>query len=905
MSGKDIFLVTSEAELRRRPPAVRVPAHNTGGSGASVQLPRRPNDAVCQPRVGLPPLLGGARFVNVKALGDPERRCHSRGDSANRRSLNLLILNIDLPIFPGGGAVEYLTTREMAGLVDHVGLVSMAHRREDIERARGLEEAGVRLYLWRSPFLDAPPPDPAPSLLRSAHRVVASIVERGRAWPDRPEDAVVMDGSFRNMAPAIAAALGERHWHAVAVVQSSAAAMIDYIPRPLVSVLVMHDIRSVLYERRAAAVPTGPERRRLLREARRYFQFEREQCRRYDLVLTVSKHDAEWVRAHYAPPRVEHLPLPVDTEYFRPRSGLERPGRILFTGLMSHPPNADAAAYFAREVLPAVRARLPAAEFQIVGRMPLPEVLSLGSLPGVTVTGEVPDMRPYYAEASVVVVPLRFASGSRQKILEAWCMEKCVVSTTVGAEGLDFQDGVNLAIADASDSMASTVVLGLSDPAFRDRLRLGGRDVARTRHDPGSVARTYESALREVVDARTKADEPMRVVLDMRWMVPGLAGGLEQLARSFLERLVELDHYNRYTVIVPARIRYDVPRASNLRVVSLDSAGAAGRRLMWRIGRAAQFRLRLDDWRSPDVVNLRFLRSLDAELAYSFPGYIQPDLHPLRHVLMIPDIQHEYFPEFFSEHALRERRRLFADAIGRAEHLCAISEFTRRTLIEKLGVRPDNVTTLLLAAHPMFEAAPGPADRQTHARHGLESGRYLFFPAHTWHHKNHRAAIAALALLRDRHGHTPLLVCSGGAREAQPAIEAQIREAGLERHVRFLGYCPAPELPALYRGAACVVFPSLFEGFGMPVLEGMACGVPVVCSNTTSLPEIAGDAALLVDPADPAALAAAIHAVITTPSLSADLAARGVEQASRFSWHRHTLDAIGVLHAVHCKLRRA
>ena len=116
-------------------------------------------------------------------------------------------------------------------------------------------------------------------------------------------------------------------------------------------------------------------------------------------------------------------------------------------------------------------------------------------------------------------------------------------------------------------------------------------------------------------------------------------------------------------------------------------------------------------------------------------------------------------------------------------------------------------------------------------------------------HKNHRAAIEALRVLRDRHNMNRTLVCTGEAREAQPAIEAPIRTRRIcGAQVRFLGYRAQRDLPALYRGAACLVFPSLFEGFGMPVLEAMASGCPVVCSDTTSLPEIAGDAALLVEP---------------------------------------------------------
>jgi glycosyltransferase involved in cell wall biosynthesis len=271
---------------------------------------------------------------------------------------------------------------------------------------------------------------------------------------------------------------------------------------------------------------------------------------------------------------------------------------------------------------------------------------------------------------------------------------------------------------------------------------------------------------------------------------------------------------------------------------------------------------------------------------------------------MVPDIQHEYFPEFFSEQALEERRRLYGDSIQRADHICAISEFTRQTLIERLDVAPDKITAIPLAADPIFTTCREPLDDAARlGKYGLKAGTYLFFPGHTWHHKNHRAAIEALRILRDKYGLTPMLICTGGAREAQPAIQRQIAESGLQGQVRFLGYCPHDDLPAIYRGAGCLIFPSLFEGFGMPVLEAMACGCPVVCSNTTSLPEIAGDAALLVEPTDSEAFADSTYRLLSNADLRTELTERGLPQAARFSWRRHTLETIAVFYKVHRHMR--
>jgi glycosyltransferase involved in cell wall biosynthesis len=815
--------------------------------------------------------------------------------------LNVLVLNTDLPIFPGGGGVEFLSLIHLARRAHRVGLVSMAHTRSDLERSRALSEAGVRLYLWQGPSLDAVAAPPAGrSIVRAVHRSIRATIDALRLPAGRPADTGSTESDFGRMTPGLLHAYAESSWNVLAIVQSGAAPMIDYVPRPLVTVLVMHDIRARLFERRAA-VAEGVERRRWLEEAERYRAFEREYCRKFDLVVTVSAEDAAWVAHEYHPVRVHAMPLPVDAEYFKPvHPDVEQADRILFTGLMNHPPNVDAAVHFARVVLPLVRAHRPSAEFHVVGRNPAAEVWALADVPGVRVFPDVPDIRPHLAEAAVVVVPLRYGSGARQKILEAWSMERCVVSTSLGAEGLEFESGVNLRIADTASQLAEEVSTLLASPELRAALRRPGRVAVQTRHDPERLSAAYFDELRQIAAEKAAADRPIRVLLDMRWMLPGRAGGLENLARSFFKELERIDHRNQYTAIVPAQSRHDgdLHGTSNVRLVSLDSTSARVRRIWDRQrGRASRV-LRLHDWRTSDVRNLQWLKELGVETAFSFPGYIHPDMYPLRQVLMVPDIQHEYLPELFSAEQLKERRALYAESARRADHICAISDFTRRTLMEKLNIPGDRITTIHPAADARFAPHADAGDAAVLAACGLQAGQYLFFPAHTWHHKNHRTAIEAVRLLRDRHGYDLPLVCTGEPREAQPQIDAQIVASGLHQRVRFLGYRRDSEMPALYRGAACLLFPSLFEGFGLPVLEAMASGCPVVCSNTTSLPEIAGDAALLVDPNDADAVAAATHRLLTDGDLRRDLVERGLQRASDFSWERSTRATLDILQRV-------
>ena len=816
--------------------------------------------------------------------------------------MKILVLNPDLPVFPGRAGHEFLHATRLRGAGHDVGLVSLVHSREQDEKKSALADAGIRLYLWRDTRLDADGqagngvrPGPARVLLRAVHRALAGSA--------RPLDTIIQDYQFRNIAPAVLDALRDDDWNACVVVQSNCARWLDHLPRFPVSVLVLHDVRSLVYSRRADTESSALRRAFTRLEARKYRKFERGYCQRFDLVVTVSDSDEQWVRRHYRPTRIATVPIPVDHEYFAPPAGaIEVPHRIAFTGMMDHPPNVDAACFFARQVLPLIRRRVPDAEFWIVGRDPAPAVAGLNRLPGVAVTGFVPDIRPYMASSAVLVVPLRFGSGMRNKILEAWAMEKCVVTTRVGAEGLDYRDGENVVVADTAEALASRVTELLVSPEKRDAIRMAGRRIVLARHDPSMLAGRYgealSAALREGRGARR-----MHAVIDLRWMRPGVAGGIENLSRSFLANLSRLDRENRYSVMVPSisRFEFDLRGTANIRIVPIDGPARDSRHLFLSGEALARRLLRSDSWRSPEVERLRLGHQLEADVALSIPGYIHPDLHALSNVLICPDIQHEELPHFFSGEAREERRRIYRDALARARHVCAISEFTRTALVERLGVPAGKVTVTPLAADPMFE--PGSPMRGRTAvvlaKYDLPAGGYLFFPGNTWPHKNHVGALDALRILGSIHGLRPLLVCTGAAQEAHPWLVERVGALGLAGRVRFLGYCPAEDMPSLYEGAAALVFPSRYEGFGMPVLEAMWCGCPVVCSRTTSLPEIAGSAALLVAPEEPAEIAEALARVLTDSTLRRALIERGLARAATFSWTTFTARVVECLQAAY------
>lgn len=378
----------------------------------------------------------------------------------------------------------------------------------------------------------------------------------------------------------------------------------------------------------------------------------------------------------------------------------------------------------------------------------------------------------------------------------------------------------------------------------------------------------------------------MRVTIDLRWMRPGHAGGIENLARSFLGELLSLDRSNSYRVLLPAAVAhdFDTRHRGNFEIVAVDGPRQAWRRLSSRLGRRLGLATARPDGPAPDAV-------------LSLSGYIVPDMFPFRNVLVFTDLQHEFHPGFFTPEHLEERRRVYGTSLRKAARVIAISEHTRRTVLQLYGLAAETVSVGHLAADPAF--APErwrPAELpRVMRKYGLEPDGYLLFPANTWPHKNHLRAFEALALLRDRHGRRETLVLTGAAKDAHADLQQALARLGLEQQVRSLGYCPVEDLPALYRGARALFYPSLYEGFGIPVVEAMACRCPVVCSSATSLPEIVGEAGLLVDPLAPGEMAAALARLLGDPVLLEELRELGARRAADFSWRRFTLQVLRAL----------
>jgi len=268
---------------------------------------------------------------------------------------------------------------------------------------------------------------------------------------------------------------------------------------PLPTVLFAHNVEHMIWKR-LSQVETRPWRRALLEfEWRKMRRYEARACARARLTVAVSDADRSVLAAHAPQARVCAVPTGVDTAYFTPNGLRETPGALVFTASMDWFPNEDGIVHFVEAVLPRIRREVPEVSLAIVGRNPGPRVQRLATIPGVRVTGTVDDVRPYVADATVCVVPLRIGGGTRLKIFEALAMGKAVVSTTVGAEGLPLVSGMHFLQADDPAEFAAAVGALLRDPARCRALGSAGRRLVEERYSWSQVAREFEARCEEVV----------------------------------------------------------------------------------------------------------------------------------------------------------------------------------------------------------------------------------------------------------------------------------------------------------------------------------------------------------------------------------------------------------------------
>lgn len=351
----------------------------------------------------------------------------------------------------------------------------------------------------------------------------------------------------------------------------------------------------------------------------------------------------------------------------------------------------------------------------------------------------------------------------------------------------------------------------------------------------------------EQVSNGASGDSRLKVAVAMLTLVPGGMGGGETYARGLLRGLTATRSISATAYVSRSAAGFSDP-IPEVVCPEIAGGGSAKERILTLIAGLIQRRSLIARMAGNDVFHVPFAVNLPV------PPRSMPTVQTLC------DVQHRDLPNLFSRVERLYRRVFYERAARKADAVVTISHFAKRTIVEHLNVAPEKVFIAHLAVDA-DQFTPNLGEREN----------FVFYPARGWAHKNHAMLFDAMRLLQEERPELRLVLTGGGLEHLKDVPE----------NVEVKGLVPFPELLELYRKAKCLVFPSLYEGFGLPPLEAMASGCPVASSTAGSLPEVCGDAAIMFDPNSPRAIA---DGILEAVARSAELQAKGFQQVKKFTW---------------------
>lgn len=375
--------------------------------------------------------------------------------------------------------------------------------------------------------------------------------------------------------------------------------------------------------------------------------------------------------------------------------------------------------------------------------------------------------------------------------------------------------------------------------------------------------------------------ERLRIGVNSLFLLPTGAGGTWTYLRNLMHELPALDESIEYLLFTNCENRgmLDTRDAPNVREIPCPVRGSS------RLSRLSYMYGYLPIQARRAGIDLLFSPALTAPPRFGYAS-----------ALTIHDVQHEDLPENFPPFERLIFARLFRRSARTAAQILTVSEHAKQRITAVYGVPPARITVTYEAADPIFFVRVSPETvERVRQRYGL-GARYILAVGQLHPHKNLGLLLDAYATLRGTTTMPVRLALVGLPRSAGEELRERIRALGIEGEIIMTGWVPDEDLPALYQGAAAFVMPSRYEGFGLPVLEAMASGVPVVTTTATSLPEVAGDAALLVDPDDVAGMAEALGRVLGDEGLRAELIGRGTKRARQFTWRTTAVATLAAFH---------
>lgn len=356
-------------------------------------------------------------------------------------------------------------------------------------------------------------------------------------------------------------------------------------------------------------------------------------------------------------------------------------------------------------------------------------------------------------------------------------------------------------------------------------------------------------------------------------LLPEQMGGIETYLRDLLSGIDQSASTDEYILFIPKLYKNTFPEYKKIDIVGIDLHGFKPR-LIQKISDQTVFK------QAAKTINKYKL-----DVAHYPLQIILPAVEAKKTIISIMDIQQEYYPEYFSKEDLAIRRAEYKSSCDVADHIISISDFTKQSLEEKFKIDSSKITTIHLAVQQN-------TGKQKMPGYNLPK-KFLFYPAASWPHKNH---IKLLEAFREFHIQQPStgLVLTGIKKQKDSDIDMYINKNGLSNTVYNLGYVSREEMNYLFSNATALVFPSKFEGFGIPIIEAMSVGTPVIAANSTSIPEITEGAALLFDPDSKDDIISAMKKITSDSKIRKELVKKGKKQAKRFNVSTMTNNTICV-----------
>lgn len=377
----------------------------------------------------------------------------------------------------------------------------------------------------------------------------------------------------------------------------------------------------------------------------------------------------------------------------------------------------------------------------------------------------------------------------------------------------------------------------------------------------------------------------MKIGLNLIGYTPGGMGGVETYFRNLLEYLQEIDKDNSYVLLYDDKsigfFHLSNP-AFNSKLFN-NKRGSLGRFIRSSLKKTIKIDLHMlrIDGLGLDIIHHPF--SVLSHVGLKTPA-----------VLTFHDMQHEFYPKFFSQRELLNRQRNYKVSAEVAKRIIAISEYSKKNLIEQYNIPADKIDVVYPGCGNEFHVIDDPEDLKRINEIYKLTRPFIYYPAATWPHKNHNRLLLAIKILKKNYKFDGNLILTGIAKQVHSDILSEIERLGLNKIVRILGYLPYSHLPYIYNMARLLIFPSLFEGFGIPIVEAMACGCPVVCSNVTSIPEVAGNACEMFNPFDSEDIASKIWSVWIDKDKRTQMRLSGFERVKVFNWENTVNNTLAV-----------